>query len=141
MPPRPRNGTPPNALVSTALAKTVTSIGRTDADAALIQLARRYAEAIDDNLRIEHELYELGRLTDVDGLWELNARVKAAEKSVAKLNALNDLGPKLLAALVQLGATPAARKAVKGGEPVERDPVREAVDELRAARAARRDRA
>jgi hypothetical protein len=49
--------------------------------------------------------------------------------------ALADLGPKLLAALQQLGMTPSARKAaVKGAPEGEK---RSPLDELRARRAAR----
>ncbi|MBB4689816.1 terminase small subunit [Amycolatopsis jiangsuensis] len=51
---------------------------------------------------------------------------------------LAELAGKLLAVLVELGATPAARKAVlpKGG-PVERTPQQRAKDELKERRAAR----
>lgn len=104
MAPQKRTGTPPNALVSTALVKTVSSLPRTDQDAAVIQLARRYAAAIDEN---------------------------------PSATVLEKIGPKLLAALIELGATPAARKTKQTGPADVVDPTRAAMDELRARRAAR----
>ncbi len=101
---RPRASIPPNALVSTALTKTVTALAVGPADVAAVQLARKYASAIDD--------------------------------PDAPASVLKELGPLLLATLVQLGATPTARK-VKGTAPDAADPVRTGMDDLRARRAAR----
>lgn len=91
--------------LTAAVATTIHELGLDDVDSAAVALARHYAEAID-----------AGHCDDCD-----------ADTS------LDTLGPKLLAALDALGATPAARsKLRKGGAPSD-GPSR--LDQLRAARA------
>jgi len=92
-----------NASVRSAVEETARSLSLQSEDAGALQLARRYASAIDSD---DPELLE-------------------------------KLGPKLLAVLVELGATPAARKSAKGGASGGVNPVRSAMDELRTRRAAR----
>jgi hypothetical protein len=75
-------------------------------DRAVADLALKYAEGIDD----------------------------AADWQDRQRDPLAELGPKLLAALQQLGMTPAARKSLV--EP-KTEPKRSPLDELRARRAAR----
>jgi len=86
-------------LLGPAVAETVAALATTLEDKAAVQLAKRYAAAID----------------------EAEDRAEAMEK----------LGPKLLAVLESLGATPAARAKLKGGVPTR------AESRLSALRAAR----
>ncbi|MFW6091983.1 MAG: terminase small subunit [Actinomycetota bacterium] len=75
-------------LLGPAVAATLTSLGLGDSDAAAARLARHYAAAIDAS-----HCSECGADTTLD-----------------------TLGPKLLAALDALGATPAARaRMLRGG--------------------------
>ncbi|MEH1013057.1 hypothetical protein V6U90_08090 [Micromonospora sp. CPCC 206060] len=75
-----------DALISPDVAETVAKLpDLTPADAAAVKLARRYAAAIDE----------------------------ADPEAAAEV--LDKLGPKLLAALEALGATPRSRAARKGG--------------------------
>jgi hypothetical protein len=105
------------ASVATALQRTVAALAVADADAGAIQLARRYADAIDA---------------------EKTAPVLCEEcrhpLPVATTTALERLGPKLLAVLIELGATPGARKAVRGNDIGERSAATSAMDAIRNAR-------
>lgn len=84
------------------MAATVRALSPEPADAATVRLAALYAEAIDAGA-----CAECGKKGDV----------------------LDRLGPKLLAALVEIGATPRARGAKGGGQGGQ-----SALDRLRAAR-------
>ncbi|RKF24132.1 terminase small subunit [Micromonospora globbae] len=78
-----------DALISPDVAETVAKLpDLTEADAAAVKLAKRYAAAID----------------------------QAGPDDAAEV--LDRLGPKLLAALESLGATPRSRAARKGGASV-----------------------
>src|SRR6266545_371031 len=79
---------------------------------------------------------------------EDKAAERLAERYAAALDsaedpeaALEKLGPKLLACLAELGMTPKARYAVVKGGPADGSTRRSALDELRAKRAARANRA
>lgn len=79
---------PADALLAPAVASAVKALSVDDVDAAAVRLAEQYAAAI-----------------DAGSCAECNAKTSIAE-----------LGPKLLACLVELGATPRARASVmKGG--------------------------
>ncbi len=88
-----------------AAAETVRELPAEALDAAAVRLAQLYAEAID---------------------------VGACPECAGRSSVLAELGPKLLAALVELGATPRSRSAVKGGGEVGSSPL----ERLRAARRA-----
>lgn len=76
---------PADHLLAPAVAATLRELDLTELDSATAKLAGQYARAIDD--------------------------ADPEDRPVA----LRDLGPKLLACLVELGATPRARAAVKDG--------------------------
>ena len=102
-----------------------------------VDLAVSYGRLLDQAAAISAEVEHLdgdlfGR--DVDA----RRRLERVEKLVAGHAAFSDLGPKLLAALTALGATPAAVKDVKGGGTVVpiSSPLQAARDRARANRAA-----
>lgn len=101
-------------LLAPAVAETIEQLEPADTDAAAVQLARRYAEIIDRAEAVAAEAdaaFALLALDDIDGRRYL-------AKIVAKVEAqtvLAELGPKLLAVLESLAATPAGRAKVKGG--------------------------
>jgi hypothetical protein len=79
-----------DGLLLTAVATTIAELNLDDIDTAAVELAKHYAAAID-----------AGHCSECDADRDLDL-----------------LGPKLLAVLESLGATPAARsKLVKGGPP------------------------
>lgn len=100
-------------LIAPDVAETVRNLpDLTDADAAAVKLAIRYARTIDAAAQLAADL----AVFDVD---EDNAkRLYALIKAVDAQTVLDTLGPKLLAVLDSLGATPKARAARKGGAPV-----------------------
>jgi len=93
--------------VSAAVETTIKALKLRAEDAAAVQLARKYAEAI-DGLDDDQFVHRIGII-----------------------------GPSLLKALQALGGTPDSRTAgaVKGGAPDVVSPARAALDELRARRA------
>lgn len=103
-------------LLAPAVEQTITELARTavgDAESGAVQLARRYAAAIDGAARCaelaEHALD--GDPSDVNAVMYIQAL--AAKVGEAQL--LEKLGPRLLAALESLEATPAARHRAKTG--------------------------
>lgn len=96
-------------LLAPAVATTITKLELTDVDAAAVRLAERYAATIDDATQIAAEL------ADIDYSEDTAKRVAALAKRVDAQAVIAELGPKLLACLEQLGATPAARSRLKGG--------------------------
>jgi hypothetical protein len=77
-----------DGMMLPAVLEAIDALEVDDIDAGVVRLAKAYAESIDH-----------GRCFHCD----------------SKLSVLESLGPKLLAALEQLGATPAARAKLKGG--------------------------
>lgn len=96
-------------LLAPAVATTIAELELTDQDAAVVRLAERYAATIDDAAQIAAEL------DDMDYHEDTVKRVAALSRRVDAQAVIADLGPKLLACLEQLGATPAARSRLKGG--------------------------
>jgi len=113
-------------LLAPALATTIATLELTDEDAGVVKLAERYAATIDDAARIAAEL------DDLDYTEDTAKRVAALAKRVDAMTVIAELGPKLLACLEQLGATPAARSRLKGGA------TGAGTNRLEAARQARR---
>ena len=117
-------------LLAPAVAASVNALQLTDdRDATVVRLAERYAAQLDRaaELAAKADAIELDP-DDRDGqllLATLAAQVQAQQ-------ALATLGPKLLAALQALQATPAARAKRKGGGGDRAGPNR--LTELRAAR-------
>ncbi|MCI0687235.1 MAG: hypothetical protein L0Y54_08370 [Sporichthyaceae bacterium] len=111
--------------VADALAKIKSKLSAEDCAAA--QLATRYAAVIDEAATLAAIMQDIPR----DG--EHIARLLAAlEAKVDAQAVLAELGPKLLAVLESLGATPKGRAALKRGE------VTGGTSRLQALRAARR---
>jgi hypothetical protein len=113
-------------------------------DAGAVQLARKYAGLIDNAAvaakyrkpleAVRSALLGAHTLEAEDAIDSFNKIADAlAEHSVA-----SDLGPKLLATLTSLGLTPAGRGAKGGQNGV---PVANPLDELKARRASRAERA
>lgn len=97
-------------------------------DAATAALARRYADDLDEAAVVSAAA---GRwLREVEGWMDpaLYERVRAMLDRVEQTAVLGLLGPKLLAALAELGMTPRARADVvrrggAGGDPPKDDPL------------------
>lgn len=96
------------------------------------------ASALDVLGAVESALKELELDAEDKGAEALALRLASAIDEEESGRTLAELAKQLLSALAELGATPAARKAVlpKGGAQVD-SPARTARDELRARRAAR----
>lgn len=102
-----------------------------ETDRAAAQLARVYAEAIDDALVVAEE----AKLIEPEG--ENDARVlQGLLRRVEAQAVLGELGPKLLAVLESLGASPKARAALRarGGGPGDGSSAKSKLDELRERR-------
>lgn len=114
-------------------------------DAATEALARRYAALIDDAQPAAKYVKHLDALRRALVVLELEDRTEVLDhfdkiaEALSAHSVASDLGPKLLAALTALGMTPASRRAVMGGQNAA--PTRTGVDELRARRANRVERA
>jgi hypothetical protein len=118
-------------LLAPAVAATVGALQLTDdRDAAVVRLTQRYAAAIDLAADLAAEADQV-QLDPDDPIGHIQlSRLAAQVEAVA---VLGTLGPKLLAALQALQATPAARARRKGGGGDRAEPNR-----LQALRAARR---
>jgi hypothetical protein len=106
-------------------------------DAAAFAVARRYAAAIDEAGDLAAQADGLWRALPVDDA-PARKQLAALEAKVSAQAVLGELGPKLVAVLVELGMTPRARAAVtaKGGGSGD-GAGRSKADELRERRAAR----
>lgn len=95
-----------------ALAQTLRALDHTPADAALVRLAEQYAASIDAAVEIA-DAAALAEPEDADTARLLDALRRRVEAQTV----LAELGPKLHAALAELGASPKARAALapKGG--------------------------
>lgn len=106
---------PIDDLITPAVAETLAAIpDLTPADVAAKQLAARYAAAIDraaDLAALAGDVLERLDPDDETGRQMLGRLAKQVDAQVV----LDSLGPKLLAVLDALGATPKARAARKGG--------------------------
>lgn len=101
-------------LMVPAVESTLGALQLTDADAALAKLAQRYAETIDAAAELTtYASTVLENLEPDDVTGRQHLAMLAAK--VGRQAVLTDLGPKLLATLQALQATPAARSKVKVG--------------------------
>lgn len=121
-------------LVS-AVRKAVRSLDLSDPDKAAVELALAYAHHIDDAELVTVSITKaLRELAEVD--MELHDKFLSLATRIEQTTVLTALGPKLLAALESLGASPRARAAlVKGG--TRGGSTASPLDELRRKRAAR----
>ena len=124
---------PADDLLAPQVQATVDALKREPADAGAVQLAHMYARLIDQavpDARYRDALAYLETLVPADdttGRRHLQRIIDAlAEHSVA-----SDLGPKLLAVLEQLGATPRGRSLIK---PAAKGSAGGRLEALRAAR-------
>lgn len=105
-------------VVDRLLAPAVTaSLGEIELeaeDAAAVKLAERYAREIDQADAAAAQADRVLRQIDDEDA-DLQELVAALKAKLAARTAVSDLGPKLLAVLDSLGATPKARAARKGG--------------------------
>jgi hypothetical protein len=101
-------------LVAPTVEATLGKLRLDDTDAAVVQLARRYAATIDAAATLA--TYAATILETLDpGDVAGRQHLAALAAKVGRQAVLNDLGPKLLSALKELHATPAARARRKGG--------------------------
>lgn len=91
-------------LLAPAVAETVASLAVQPEDAAAVKLAGRYAAQIDEAHQVAADLAEVKPVDEDQG-----RRLARLEKRVEAQAVLAELGPRLLAVLVELGATPRAR--------------------------------
>lgn len=84
-----------------------------DEDQAVAKLAEHYAREIDRADAIAAQADRV--LREIDGDEEAAELVAALRAKLGARSALESLGPKLLAALESLGASPRARAAVRKG--------------------------
>jgi hypothetical protein len=107
-----------------AVDETLGALTLAPEDAAAAALARRYGQQIDEAAHAEAIAERaIKTLMEDDGddgehrryVYALAAKVEAKEL-------LDKLGPKLLAVLESVGATPAARSRLKGGKPANAAP-------------------
>jgi hypothetical protein len=115
-------------------------------DVGAVALAKQYAALIDDASvlakydkpldGLRYALDVLDRLEPLVGA-DAHEDLKKITDALAAHSVASDLGPKLLATLTQLGMTPAGR-GVRGDA---RATVAKGLDELRARRASRAERA
>jgi hypothetical protein len=101
--------------MAAAVAEMLQSLTREPEDAALVRLVERYALTIDAAAEIADAAAAI-EPNDVDQARMLQALSRRVEHQVV----LSELGPKLLAALESLGASPKVRAAMKGGPAVGR---------------------
>lgn len=111
--------------VEDALAAALESTPRLPRDEAVVQLALRYAETLDDSFRAL-----AFRVPAEDGERDDGA---ARARTVLEISRL---GARLEATLDRLGMTPGARPAVRGDGGEGADPARGALERLRADAAA-----
>jgi hypothetical protein len=101
-------------LLAPAVESTLAALDPADVDAAVVKLTRRYAAAIDDADDLATEAEAVARALDpddIDGRQQLAVLALKVEGQAV----LGAFGPKLLAALKELHATPAARARRKSG--------------------------
>jgi hypothetical protein len=107
-------------LLAPAVAASLAVLDLPDADEAAVKLADTYARAIDEAKSAERWADKV--LAKVDDESDTFDEVKALRLKLTARSALADLGPKLTALLVELGATPKARAAMAKGKPAQTVP-------------------
>jgi hypothetical protein len=112
------------------LGRALIELKPTGQDSATVALARRYAKVIEDAV----EIADAAAMIEPENVDQMRA-IQALQRRVEAQTVLAELGPKLLASLVELGMTPRARSATvaKGGGPGDGDK-RSPLDELRKRR-------
>lgn len=111
MPPRSRTlSVVDSHLILPGVHESVAELKLGPADEGMRRLAEQYASAIDDAQAIAREAVRLAESAEGDREKALSALLKRLDAG----SVLGELGPKLLAALESLGASPKARAAMTG---------------------------
>lgn len=118
-------------LLAPAIADTIKHLEPADTDAAAVSLAKRYAAIID---RAESAVADADAALALCDDPDTRHYIQALRSKVEAKELLEKLGPKLLAVLESLGATPVARSRLKGGGAADGGPSR--LEAMRAARGA-----
>ena len=101
-------------LLAFAVVESIESLDLSPEDAALAKIAEKYAREIDGAAAAAVQADRV--LREIDDDPDLSELVGALKAKLAYRSALENLGPKLVAVLDALGATPKARaSAGKGG--------------------------
>jgi hypothetical protein len=99
-------------LLTPAILATLAELDLTDADAGAAQLARRMSQQIDDAAWVERAADKILEAVAEKG-WvagdSIYDEVDALRRKLSARLAVSDIGPKLLAVLDDLGATPMSR--------------------------------
>lgn len=106
---------PADRLLAPAVTQALGAIELEAEDVAAQKLAERYAREIDQADAAAAHADKVLRAFSADADPDLFELVKALKAKLSARVAVSDLGPKLLAALDSLGATPKARAQRKGG--------------------------
>lgn len=101
-------------LLAPAVTASLDEIELEPEDAAAAKLAERYAREIDQADAAAAQADKVLRQID-DEDFDTRELVSALKAKLGARTAVSDLGPKLLAALAELGATPKARAAARKG--------------------------
>lgn len=105
-----------DTLVAPAVAETLDDLDVGAGDAAAVRLVERYAAALDRAAAAEAHADKVLAAVRGTGDDDVEAAVSALKAKVSAVATLENVGPKLLAALESLGATPKARGELgKGG--------------------------
>lgn len=127
----PRGLQSADRLLAPAVTASLAALDLADEDQAAAKLAESYARALDSAAGMESQARKV--LRDAAGTDEdLMARVEALATALSARKCLAEIGPKLTAVLVELGATPRARAGLSKG-PAVSVPGASALDRLRAA--------
>lgn len=132
MPTGKRRIRPVDDLIVPAVDETLRALDPKPEDAALVRLVQRYAATIDEAAVIAAEA------ADIDPEDEGTAKaLRALQRRVEASVVLAEIGPKLHAALAELGASPKARAGLsgKGGAPSGDGDGKSKLEQLRARRA------
>lgn len=107
---------PADQTFAAAVAKTLDSLELQENDAATARLAEKYARELDDAQATAAQADKVLRRLDSDEVDpETVELVSALRSKLAARTALESLGPKLLAVLDALGASPKSRAQVGRG--------------------------
>jgi hypothetical protein len=121
-------------LLGPAITETLDALDLLPEDAAAAQLARRIAQQLDDSAFAERAADKVLRAVVDRGLvtGEEMEALDALKRKLSARTAVADLAPKLLAVLIELGATRKARAALGTTKPKVATAADQAMARLRA---------
>jgi hypothetical protein len=120
----PRGLQSADRLLAPAVTASLAVLDLPPEDQAAGKLAESYARSLDQAAAVEAQADKVLRAVSAgpDADPDLVELVSALRSKLSARSALADLGPKLTALLVELGATPKARAAMAKGKPVQTVP-------------------